>query len=263
MQTRTIQILLAIVAFLSPFVVPRVKTLLAINGYRRDWTNKNTDRCTQIHPNVLQGCEDIHLYESGAARYLFAICSEDMEKRKLWFPGIAHRSDPGIHIVDKLFALNLDNDELTYISFQGFKTDFVSHGFDVIGEPNSPRSVALYAINHLPSGSVVEKFVHTLGTDTAKHVRTFDDQKHVFTPNDLHVVDVVDDRFYVTNDHMFKEGLKRDLELILQLPTTSIAMHSNSAHGYKIVQKSMKGINGITGDRKGKIYVMGLAGAVG
>lgn len=47
----------------------------------------------------------------------------------------------------------------------------------------------------------------------------------------------------------------RQLETMIQLPTTSIAMHSNAQGGYRIVKSGLQNINGITGDRKSTFYM--------
>jgi hypothetical protein len=45
------------------------------------------------------------------------------------------------------------------------------------------------------------------------------------------------------------------METLLQLPTTHIAMHSNSQGGYRIVKSGLQNINGLTGDRNGRFFM--------
>lgn len=47
----------------------------------------------------------------------------------------------------------------------------------------------------------------------------------------------------------------RNLESFLQLPTTSLALHSNSQGGYRFVKKYLVNINGLAGDRKGRFFM--------
>lgn len=54
---------------------------------------------------------------------------------------------------------------------------------------------------------------------------------------------------------MFKTGLLRELETMLQFPTTHISVHSNKAGGYRKVKGGMQNLNGMAGDRKGRFFV--------
>lgn len=53
----------------------------------------------------------------------------------------------------------------------------------------------------------------------------------------------------------------RELESILQLPTTSLALHSNSQSGYRIVQNNLININGLAGDRAGRFFMNHVSAA--
>ena len=56
----------------------------------------------------------------------------------------------------------------------------------------------IYAINHRRTGSMIERFHHTVGSDTLVYERSFDCHNDiVFTPNDVAVIGK--DEFYVTN----------------------------------------------------------------
>lgn len=194
------QMVVAMLGLAVPFLVPRVKSLVLMTGFRRDWTAKNTGTCRAMHPDQLIGCEDLHLHVDGEDRILITACTSDMQNRVDWFPAMGHTSNPRAGIKDKLFVWNLNTDVLTELSTT-WTGDFVSHGIDVVPTGNL-KEIAIYAINHLVSGSVVEKFTHKIGSSEAQHIKTFDDQSIVSTPNDLYVVDEADDLFYVTNDHV-------------------------------------------------------------
>ena len=158
-----------------------------------------------MHAEKLHGCEDMHLHVDGDDRTLFLACAADMADRLDWFPPMGHVDRPKSGIKDRFFAWNLHSDVLTELKTP-WTGDFVSHGIDVVPTGNK-REVAIYAINHLTTGSVVEKFTHLLGSGELEHVRTFNNQEVVSTPNDLYVVDESDDMFYVTNDHVHKLNL--------------------------------------------------------
>lgn len=53
----------------------------------------------------------------------------------------------------------------------------------------------------------------------------------------------------------FPTGIMRALETMLQLPTTHLALHSNSQNGYRIVHNHLQNINGLAGDRKGRLFM--------
>ena len=83
-----------------------------------------------------------------------------------------------------------------------------------------PDSIYVHAVNHLPdpdtsSGnharSQIEIFHHKLGSDSARHVRSV---RHplIRVPNDI--LSLGPGEFYVTNDHKYRQGLKRTFEIL-------------------------------------------------
>lgn len=109
------------------------------------------------------------------------------------------------------------------LSFVDFDGTFVSHGIDVVADPQAKDAVYIFAVNHVPepefvstrrehivkSSSRIELFRHVIGSSTLKHIRTIS-QKLIETPNDIYAVSPTE--FYVTNDHRHREGLMRELE---------------------------------------------------
>lgn len=118
------------------------------------------------------------------------------------------------------------------LKFEGFDDTFVTHGIDVITDPDSDSAVYIFAINHVPnpefvklkreatdkdgmaynvkkSNSRVEVFHHVLGSSSVRHIRTIQDPL-IRTPNDIFAVSPTS--FYVTNDHYYTEGHMRMLE---------------------------------------------------
>ena len=66
----------------------------------------------------------------------------------------------------------------------------------------SPGNILIYAINHRRTGSMIERFSHTIGSTLLVYERSFDCHNDIiFTPNDVAVVGK--DEFYVTNVSSF------------------------------------------------------------
>lgn len=115
------------------------------------------------------------------------------------------------------------------LEFENFNSTFVTHGIDVISDPQSQEAVYIFAVNHVPhpdylatrirgldnqsvtqkAQSRIEIFHYILGSYTAKHLRSV---LHplVKTPNDIFIKDP--QSFYVTNDHYHPEGIGRVIE---------------------------------------------------
>lgn len=113
------------------------------------------------------------------------------------------------------------------LKFTNFNGPFVTHGIDVIDDPDMPKGKAIYlfAVNHIPSPaynenrntqehkarSIIEVFHYIIGSDTIQHMRSVWDPL-ITTPNDI--VAVSPTSFFVTNDHFYREGFMRELETL-------------------------------------------------
>ncbi|KAH9909262.1 hypothetical protein F4778DRAFT_716016 [Xylariomycetidae sp. FL2044] len=108
------------------------------------------------------------------------------------------------------------------LSVSNFEGPFSTHGFSLYNPPGDPKTVYIFAINHLPNplwtagsatepkaASRVELFVHTVGSQTATHLRSIS-HPLIKTPNDL--LALSENEFLVTNDHCAQEGVMRILE---------------------------------------------------
>jgi hypothetical protein len=111
------------------------------------------------------------------------------------------------------------------LDLNGFKGPFVTHGIDVIDDPDRSAGEAVYifAVNHIPnkryfeqgdaqvpkSRSVIEVFHHEIGSASAAHVRTVWHEL-ITTPND--VLALSPTSFLTTNDHFYAEGHLRSIE---------------------------------------------------
>lgn len=253
-NTRYVQFFTAFLAAMLPFVVPRIQQLVTSLGLMRgELEPLNLATCTQIHKGVLQGCEDFAVVNNGDSRILYTACSADVNDRVRFWPPMGHFDEPehGATVRDKLFALDLDTDELTELRTPNFVSNYLSHGIDVV--PSKAGENAIYAINHLPKGSVVEKFVHKVGSKEAKHRATFRSKKFMWAPNDLYVIDEKRDAFFYSNDHSFLQGPLRMVETLFQWPTTNVGFHADGQ--WKFAAKMIANANGLSGDRKGHFFV--------
>lgn len=163
-------------------------------------------------------CEDLHHHE--ASNLLFTACEGSQETRYAWFPPLAIRKDPGatttargsLHVIDpktmKAEKLELDN----------FHGPFVTHGIDVISDPEREggQAVYIFAINHVPDAVVygkthsqVEIFHYEIGSRSARHIRSVWDPA-MTTPNDILALSPTS--FFATNDHHYATGWKRKVE---------------------------------------------------
>ncbi|UPK96594.1 hypothetical protein LCI18_007529 [Fusarium solani-melongenae] len=174
-------------------------------------------------------CEDIHFEEESGK--LFLACEDSYEGRFGWFPPLANFHDPSlaakstgsIHVVD---PESKQSQRLKFVNFNG---PFNTHGIDVIPDHDSAEAaVYIFAVNHPPNlvhcpdtanlkecnataASRVEIFHHVIGSDVATHLRSVQ-HSLISTPNDILARNP--HSFYVTNDHYYKEGALRFLEVV-------------------------------------------------
>ncbi|KAK1251543.1 hypothetical protein MKX07_007022 [Trichoderma sp. CBMAI-0711] len=184
------------------------------------------------------GCEDLHLHEPSGL--IFTACEDDVASRRKWFPPIEHFANPSTERMrGKLEVIDPKTFEAKVLELKGFSGPFVTHGIDVIDDPEKPQGEAVYifAVNHKPnpehygengnakapkSHSVVELFHHVLGSDKARHVRTIW-HPLIVTPNDIFAESPTS--FFVTNDHYYTDGLLRNIETALPLARWTNVLH--------------------------------------
>ncbi|KAJ0162693.1 Serum paraoxonase/arylesterase 2 [Colletotrichum tanaceti] len=191
-------------------------------------------------------CEDLHHHAPSGL--LFTACDDNRETRAAWFPGLGHLDDPVKGSKQKGSFHVIDPKDLTQkrLRFENFDTTFVTHGIDVISDPQRPEGEAVYilAVNHVPhpdylaaktggqagrqqkvvqkSQSRVEIFHHVLGTPTVRHLRTVI-HPLIKNPNDLFAEGPRS--FYVTNDHHHSEGVGRTIEDLLPVTSWTTTVH--------------------------------------
>ncbi|BEI84432.1 hypothetical protein CcaverHIS002_0410360 [Cutaneotrichosporon cavernicola] len=182
-------------------------------------------------------CEDLHLHEG----HIFTACQGAHGSRGKWFPPLAVFDDPSTAGDGELRVINPETFISRKLNLDGFSSFFCTHGIDVIEDPQNSRAVYIQAVNHAPTDefvksrdtslpaeekadSRIEIFHHVLGSDTATHVRTVRNDL-VKMPNDLLATGPTS--FFVTNDHFYREGLMRTVEVLGTRATTA---WSNTVH---------------------------------
>ncbi|KAL0943177.1 serum paraoxonase arylesterase family protein [Colletotrichum truncatum] len=210
---------------------PSVKRAATVVGVARTIKNTPIDLSTDLtFIGDTVHCEDIHRHEPSGL--LFTACEDDPETRKVWFPPLGLLNDPvkasksrgSIHVINPV-----DMTEKR-LRFENFDSSFVTHGIDVVTDPERPEAVYVFAVNHVPhpeyvaakvgggqgdqkitqkAQSQIEIFHHVLGSSTVRHVRSVQ-HPLIKTPNDIYIKDP--HSFYVTNDHYYREGPMRHVE---------------------------------------------------
>ncbi|KAL4907638.1 hypothetical protein BDW74DRAFT_175421 [Aspergillus multicolor] len=222
---------LLVVAVLGPLLYNKINHQLTVFGVYR--SPVFTSSSYGIHAiEDTQQCEDMHYY--APRNVIFAACEDSVLPRFEWFPPLGHldtfsETTGSIHIID---PKTLKSSRLTFENFNG---PFVTHGIDVITDPERPEAVYIFAVNHLANPeyrpevkashkfrSQIEIFHHVLGSSTIHHVRSV---RHplVKTPNDLYATSPYS--FYATNDHYYLDGFMRHVEDSLMLTRWTDVVH--------------------------------------
>ncbi|EHK23410.1 uncharacterized protein TRIVIDRAFT_169108 [Trichoderma virens Gv29-8] len=233
-------------------------------------------------------CEDLHHHEPSGL--IFTACEDYVGSRLAWFPPLEHFHDPSTKkMKGKLQVIDPKTFKTQVLALEGFSGPFVTHGIDVIDDPNKPKGEAVYifAVNHKPnpehfrengnvnapkSHSVVELFHHVIGSQTARHIRTIWHPLFV-TPNDLFAESPTS--FFVTNDHYYTDGFMRRVEDLFPMATWTNVLHvklqeSGSADGgdsagvhASIALEKLHNLNGLShGRAKDEILVNGCTSGV-
>lgn len=155
--------------------------------------------------------------------------------------------------------------------FENFSGPFVTHGIDIIPDPDRKDAVYIFAVNHLPNPeyynntspeaedlpkarSQIELFHHILDSTSIKHIRSILDPL-IHTPNDIFAESPRS--FFVTNDHFYRGGFRRTIEdalptakwsSIIHVQLSSLAPESGDARsgiGAKIALSELHNNNGL------------------
>lgn len=101
----------------------------------------------------------------------------------------------------------------------------MTHGIDIVDDPQDPSAIYIHAVNHAPTvpfpkssvpaeivRSKIEIFRHVLGSTSAQHVRSVH-HPLVRTPNDIYSIGP--GQLLVTNDHKHRDGFLRHIEDVI------------------------------------------------
>lgn len=230
---RTTIVFLALVFMVARTVYERATT---VGVFRTPYKVNGAGEVTFIPDTI--NAEDLHLdLESGL---IFAAANDEDFTRHKWFPPLSRFSEPaaatqaggGLRVIDpkvgRTTQAHAHVQTLTSkrLRLDGFVGPFGTHGIDIVRDPGQPEAIYIHAVNHRPlpayaasldatlevkADSVVEIFKHTIGSDVATHVRTV---KHdlITMPNDIFSTGPYS--FYTTNDHHYRDGLLRTLEVL-------------------------------------------------
>lgn len=218
---RKFYILLGLIVIIGLYVF----YIFSSTGYFRTIENKFEG---EILKKVnLKGAEDIIVCHKDS----FAIVSSTDRAN---FPNLEQEKGD-LYFIDlrstNFKALNLTKD---------FKKPFAPHGISIY-KKDSIYTIA--AINHTKEGEFIEFF--KLINKELKHFKTLKDEL-IFSPNDLVLID--EERFYVTNDHKYKEGLGKLAEDYLGLAISNVVYFDGST--FSEVADGIAYANGINYDKK-------------
>ncbi|RAL06885.1 serum paraoxonase/arylesterase family protein [Aspergillus homomorphus CBS 101889] len=228
---------LAIFVLVVAYLYGPVCHWLTVLGVFRAAADVVTAEAQKIHKieDTMQ-CEDMHYHQPSG--YIFTACEDSFLPRFKWFPPLGNLEGPApstgsFHLID---PKTLKSKRLAFENFSG---PFVTHGIDLVDDPNRSGAVYIYAINHLsnpdyyegPSAegtprahSQIELFHHVLESNTVRHVRSIA-HPLIVTPNDIYAESP--SSIHVTNDHFYREGIMRTVEDIMPLAKWTNIIHVN------------------------------------
>ena len=236
----TVVAIIAIISSLFVYLKPPITTRLSVLGFLRP-SSSITNIHGLIRPEPIPGTlfsEDIHYHTSSGL--IFGVAESSPSSRSDWFPPIAAFSSPSKITQGKIFIIDPTTNTKTDLVLEDFPSAFVTHGIDIYTPPTDPENVYIFAINHLPNpsytsnlthgtnsnipaaASQIELFVHTLGTSSARHLRSIA-HPLIRTPNDIYALN--QNEIYVTNDHHYRSGHLRSAEDILTNARWSDVIH--------------------------------------
>ncbi|OAA67769.1 serum paraoxonase/arylesterase family protein [Akanthomyces lecanii RCEF 1005] len=226
---------LAVAVFTGHINIGSVYRTIRITGVlRTDVCTISTDGLQAVQIPDTPHCEDLHHHL--ASDLLFAACEGSLEARHSWFPPLTIFDDASkaAQAPGTITVIDPKNRKAKPLRLEGFSGPFVTHGIDIIDDPKTEpgKAIFIFAVNHRPNeaqdqlapkaDSVIELFHHTIGADTARHIRTI---KHdlIQMPNDI--LALTPTSFLVTNDHFYREGLMRVIEDAYSGATWSNTIH--------------------------------------
>ncbi|KAK4226392.1 hypothetical protein QBC38DRAFT_366541 [Podospora fimiseda] len=226
-------------------------------------------------------CEDLHHHAPSGL--LYTACEDDPTVRFKWFPPLANFDAPQLarHSRGSIHVIDPKTFKSERLMFENWEGPFITHGIDVIDDPELPQGKAVYvfAVNHLPNPnygkrgneerarSQIEIFHHTIGSTSIRHVRSVW-HPLIRTPNDIFAISPTS--FYVTNDHFNREHLARILEDVwygakwtdtIHIKLDSLSSSEDSATGFtaSVALDKMHNNNGLGHGRSEREVLIGQA----
>ncbi|KAI1296140.1 serum paraoxonase/arylesterase family protein [Xylaria venustula] len=210
----------ALISVLSAWLYPPARHFAAVMGVRPFEGKANVHGVeTQLIPDTV-ACEDLEYH--ALSGMLYTACTGDVEVARTWTPGAEALERPDRPAYGAIVVIDPKTLKAKKLSLENFEGPFATHGIGLYTPPSKPDLVYIFAINHLPNprwtpgskteekaASQVELFVHTVGSETAKHLRSIV-HPLIRTPNDL--IAVSEHEILVTNDHYYRDGLGRSIE---------------------------------------------------
>jgi len=259
---------LALVAVLTPFLRESNELFNVVHDFTpyRDRVAALSSSCSLQHADLFLGCEDIKLVDDT----IYTACNADIRNRLKYWPEYARQARPWAG--DKFFRWDTVADTVVEIELRGIPGDDGTaesrsfHGFDVNVLPDG--TVSIYAVNHLRSASVVDKFVHSPDTAFATHVARLNTTVAGAPPHPNNVFSVperdAENAVYVTNDHLHASGPMRFVEEAARRRWAWVSFYSETT-GWKKVLENVASANGIAGDKHTdgrRVYVSEVFGGV-
>ncbi|KAI1387745.1 calcium-dependent phosphotriesterase [Hypoxylon trugodes] len=255
-----------VVAWLLAILYAPVKQQITVLGLLRpleSWQNVHG-----IENHIIQdtiACEDLHYHEQSGL--LYSACQGDLVKAAGWFPGAWSLDYPKNPASGSLVVIDPKTMKARKLSLENFYSDiFVTHGISLYTPPDDQKTIYILAINHLPNplwtptssehskaASRVEVFVHKIGSNKAKHIRSIS-HPLIRTPNDL--LALSENEFLVTNDHYYLDGYMRLVEELFHPAWTDLLhVHANDADNVTatVSLTSVPGNNGLGWGPNGQV----------
>ncbi|KAK4158766.1 hypothetical protein QBC43DRAFT_328403 [Cladorrhinum sp. PSN259] len=222
MRSLLFSVVAAVVAYFLYSTGPLIQRAVTVLGvFRRYPEGVLVKGKVTVIPDTTH-CEDLHHHVPSGR--LYTACEDDPSVRFKWFPPLANFDAPklarhsrgSIHVID---PVTFTSERLMFENFEG---PFITHGIDVIDDPELPQGKAVYvfAVNHLPNPkagqpnepsarSQLEIFHHVIGSSSIRHIRSVW-HPLIRTPNDIFARSPTS--IFVTNDHLHRDKLVRIVE---------------------------------------------------
>ncbi|KAI1811950.1 serum paraoxonase/arylesterase family protein [Poronia punctata] len=216
----------ALLSVLGAWLYPPVRHFTKILGIRpfENIANVHGSEIVLIPDTI--ACEDLEYHEPSGL--IYTACSDDLGTVSGWMPGagaLEHPDKPSFGSIKIIDPATKKVQKLSLKDFEG--RPFSTHGISLYTPPSKPDEVYIFAVNHVPNprwtagsektepkaASQVELFVHTVGSKTARHLRSIA-HPLIRTPNDL--LALSESEFLVTNDHYYRDGPMRMVEEVIR-----------------------------------------------